>query len=82
MRYCQKCGKKLDMHAKYCPECGTAVLHREDRYEEERKYVYAGYVVKCPSCGAELSSFTAICPNCGHEINSIHISTSLRNFIE
>lgn len=47
----------------------------------ERKQEFAGKIIKCPSCGAELQSFTAICPNCGHEINSQNLSSSLKEFI-
>ena len=47
----------------------------------ERKQEYAGRIIKCPSCGEELPSFTAICPSCGHEINSQSVSSSLKEFI-
>lgn len=48
----------------------------------ERKQEYAGKIIKCPSCGAELQSFTAVCPSCGHEINSQKVSSSLKEFID
>lgn len=47
----------------------------------ERKQEFAGKIIKCPSCGAKLKSFTAICPDCGHEINMQNISSSLKEFI-
>ena len=47
----------------------------------ERKQEFAGRIIKCPSCGEELPSFTAICPSCGHEINSQSVSSSLKEFI-
>lgn len=48
----------------------------------ERKQEYAGKIIKCPSCGAELQSFTAICPSCGHEINSQKVPSSLKEFLD
>lgn len=48
----------------------------------ERKQEFAGKIIKCPSCGAELQSFTAVCPDCGHEINSQNVSSSLKEFID
>lgn len=48
----------------------------------ERKQEFAGKIIKCPSCGAELQSFTAVCPDCGHEINSQNVSVSLKEFID
>ena len=48
----------------------------------EREQEFAGKIIKCPSCGAELQSFTAVCPHCGHEINSQNVSSSLKEFID
>ena len=47
------------------------------RHQQE----YAGKVLKCPSCGAELPSMIAICPTCGHEINSARTHPVLAQFI-
>lgn len=47
-----------------------------------RQNDFVGNVKKCPACGAELSSFTAICPTCGHEINSVSGSNSIKDFSE
>ena len=47
----------------------------------ERKSEYAGTLVKCPACGAEIPSLTAICPSCGHELSIVHGSESVASFI-
>lgn len=60
---------------------GTEEKHQQSTYSE-RKQEFVGKIFKCPSCGAQLSSFTAICPDCGHEINSQNVSSSLKEFIE
>ncbi len=65
--------KKIDESPKVQPQ--------ESTYSE-RKQEFAGKIVKCPSCGAELSSFTAVCPSCGHEINFQVVSSSLKEFID
>lgn len=48
----------------------------------DRKQEFVGKILKCPSCGAQLSSFTAICPDCGHEINSQKIPSSTKEFMD
>lgn len=82
MSFCLRCGKQLPDDAKFCSECGTPVGSTKSGYESNRQHAYAGKVIKCPSCGTEIHSFTAICPGCGHEINSSHVSASLNVFIE
>ncbi len=87
MSYCSNCGSKLKEGAKFCSVCGEPcddenIDNEQDNQSEERKQRYAGDVIKCPYCGAEISSFVAICPVCGNEINSSEVSESLREFID
>ena len=81
MAFCAQCGKQLPDNARFCPGCGAAAGVSDNGTYTTRREEYAGTVIKCPSCGAQLSSFTAICPECGHEINSAKVDTSLRDFI-
>lgn len=81
MAFCAQCGKQLPDNARFCPGCGAAAGVSENGTYTTRREEYAGTVIKCPSCGAQLSSFTAICPECGHEINSAKVDTALRDFI-
>lgn len=74
MAYCANCGQKLADGSKYCVECGSFVGTTNKNT--------AGIVIKCPSCGEDIPSFTAICPACGHEINSAKVSATLKEFIE
>ncbi len=80
MTYCTGCGKELEDSAKFCPYCGTKT-QKQENYQNKRTEEYAGKVIKCPSCGAELPSFTAVCPSCGHEVNSSRVSESLNDFV-
>lgn len=77
-KHCSNCGTPFYKDAHYCMQCGTSI----DGYiAGQRRQEYAGKVIKCPSCGTEIPSFTAICPGCGHEINSDRVSASLKAFI-
>ncbi|MGM9600836.1 MAG: zinc ribbon domain-containing protein [Faecousia sp.] len=89
MEYCEKCGNTLKENDKFCPACGRKVEVSTPSSEgadtstfTERKLEYAGRIVRCPACGEELPSFTAVCPSCGHEINSQKTSSSVKAFID
>lgn len=81
MPFCMNCGQQLPEGAKFCSGCGTAMGEVKSE-ETQRKQEWAGKIIKCPSCGEDIPSFTAICPACGHEINSAKVSSSLKNFID
>ncbi len=85
MGFCSNCGEKLDADSKFCTSCGSLnnqFVHGETKKDyTERRKEYVGSIKKCPSCGEEINSFTAICPACGHEINSQKISDTLEKFI-
>lgn len=83
MAFCANCGNLLKDGALFCSACGAPqktsyVNHYQ--YSEQRQSVYVGNVRKCPSCGAELSSFMAICSQCGHELNSVVVPDSIKDF--
>lgn len=95
--YCVSCGAKNNIEARFCQSCGTLLgtinkpdqtekPKKEEQYQQstysERKQEFIGKILKCPSCGAQLPSFTAICPDCGHEINTQNVSSSLKEFID
>ncbi|MBQ7862892.1 MAG: zinc ribbon domain-containing protein [Lachnospiraceae bacterium] len=81
--FCSKCGAKIQDGSKFCSECGSAVIiNKQIVQNEERKKEFIGNVRKCPVCGEEITSFTAICPACGHELNSAKVSDTLAKFIE
>ena len=94
-RFCSGCGTLLNDEEQSEKQRNEEQLKEEKKPEDslknqqpqqstysERKQEYAGRVIKCPVCGAELPSFTAICPDCGHEVNSQHISSSVKEFID
>ena len=83
MAFCANCGNQLNGNELFCSACGTPQKISKvnnHQYSEHRQNVYVGNVRKCPSCGAELSSFTAICPQCGHELNSVKVPESIKDF--
>jgi len=77
MAFCSNCGVKLVDGDNFCANCGASVV----KQQTERKKEFVGSIKKCPSCGEEINSFTAICPACGHEINSQKVSDNLERFI-
>lgn len=66
--FCPYCGTKLDNDTKFCKHCGSPVDRTETETFKGRGQEYAGKMIKCPSCGEDVPSFTAVCPSCGHEI--------------
>lgn len=85
MAYCSNCGVKLVDGSKFCANCGTQTGIKAQEgatnRQTERRNEFVGSIKKCPSCGEEITSFTAICPSCGHEINSQKVSDTLGKFI-
>lgn len=80
MPYCSNCGQLIEEKAKFCSSCGTPHPAQQTPQEEKRKTVYEGKIRKCPNCGENLSSLTAICPACGHEFSSVQVDEDLYEF--
>lgn len=78
MAYCSNCGQFVADGVKFCSNCGSSMQQQEDRTKRQQEF--AGKIIKCPSCGTEIPSFTAICPGCGHEINSARVSSAIKEF--
>lgn len=81
MAFCVHCGTKLVDGSKFCAKCGAINDTEAEKTNTERKKEFVGSIKKCPSCGEEINSFTAICPACGHEINCQKVSDTLEKFI-
>lgn len=92
IRFCSYCGTKLDTGARFCKNCGKAVLQQKKDDKDEntndqgnpssRQTVYEGYIHKCPNCGEVLESFTATCPACGYEIRDTRTVSSAKELAE
>ena len=95
MPYCTSCGNYVPDGARFCGECGNAIiLPREepDNISEKadppksgpgydaRQIVYAGVVHKCPFCGEPIGSFESCCSSCGHELRSGQAIDSVQEF--
>lgn len=76
MAFCHNCGKELVTGAKFCAECGTPAGEAGN----VRKENYVGEIIKCPSCGATLSSTDLICPECGLELSNRNVSNVSKEF--
>lgn len=82
MGFCTNCGQPLADNAIFCSNCGAPVEGAGTGAYKTREQEYAGKMIKCPVCGEDIPSFTAICPSCGHEINSAKLVTALKKFID
>lgn len=66
MIICAKCGKAIEVDSKFCPECGTKIIKKEDE------------LVTCPKCGSQTpkgkfckecgAALTLTCLNCHKEV--------------
>lgn len=95
IKFCPNCGKSTsetdqngkqenldDVFEMFSGEPSVQSQNNDSRYKRQRRMEFVGSIKKCPSCGAELPSLTAICPICEHEINQVQISSSLITFID
>ena len=92
MKFCTKCGKKLNDDAKFCDTCGAPVsgtqtpppipgANENVADDTKRKEVFVGVKWKCPVCGVEVPAFALTCPE-GHELSGINVSKTLKDFQE
>lgn len=88
IKFCPYCGTKLDNGARFCKNCGNPIDYNTEKMQKEqykentsqRKYIYDGFIHKCPNCGEVLESFSANCPTCGMELRSTKVTSSVREF--
>lgn len=82
MAFCRNCGKEMEYDGDFCQYCGTqqSPIRSENNFAR-RQQEYVGRVRRCPSCGMDLPSLTAVCPGCGHEINDVNVSEALASFV-
>lgn len=89
-QFCYNCGRKIPIHAKFCPACGTAIIKDIDESDlsnkpatkehNTRKVEYVGKVLKCSNCGCVIGNRTMICPDCGNRIQREEASGSIELF--
>ena len=75
MPFCVKCGRRIIDGARFCGGCGTPV--EASNINNQRNQEWAGKLVKCPSCGEYISSFTVNCPACGTELRDARSSGAI-----
>lgn len=80
---CAKCGAKVSVDAKFCPECGAKNGARQggatvkcakcgNNIAEGSKFCPecgAPTTIKCPGCGKEVKGGIKFCPECGQKLN-------------
>lgn len=54
----------------------------EENESSVRRQVFAGSILKCPNCGAQITSDTAKCPSCGFIIEKKSVSTAMEEFVK
>ena len=85
MAFCTECGAKLSAGAKFCANCGTAVVisHEQDN-NMGNKIVHTsqGKILTCPRCYSAISRIDAVCPYCGAPISDREASTSVQRFAQ
>lgn len=85
--YCEECGHGLFNDSKFCPGCGKDLSEVEEEpvetipeevseteeisETEEVAEAEEEEVLKCKSCGTELSEDHKFCPNCGESVNTV-----------
>jgi len=79
MAFCSKCGNQLAENQKFCIKCGAPTGGATVPKPVVEK---VGNIRKCPACGAEVPSMTAICSDCGHEFSNVQVSSTVRSFFE
>lgn len=92
VKFCTYCGTRLDENAKFCKNCGKAVIignpiNLDSRYYDNdesnptsRKTVYEGTLHKCPNCGEIVDALITNCPACGYEFRDATVSKSVNEF--
>ena len=89
--FCSNCGTKLNVDAKFCHGCGSAVSSNSQPVQQPlvqsttvdhtvRKQEYAGKVIKCPNCGGVITETTVICPECGMQLTGRAAVSSVQVF--
>ena len=75
---CSKCGAKMPVGAKFCPECGNKTSATikcagcgKDIAEGSKFCPECGQPTstKCPGCGKDIKGGVKFCPECGHKVN-------------
>jgi len=82
MAFCSNCGSQIAENQKFCPNCGTAASGTAPQQAAPARSSKDGEVIKCPSCGAAVSSWDTKCPECGYEFRNRSAAKSVNEFFE
>lgn len=62
-KWCNQCGKKIDIDSEYCPNCGKDFSKKQENIDKPEKKVSF-----CPECGTELGKSSKYCYECGYKV--------------
>ena len=63
VKFCDKCGAKLNGNVKFCDSCGNKVSNGNEDSSS------VGVTYSCPYCGQTIS-FSTKCPYCGKSLKN------------
>ena len=59
---CQNCGTELEDGAKFCKNCGSQIIEKQDENKEDTKFKI------CDNCGFKVDEDIKFCPKCGSKV--------------
>lgn len=62
MVICQNCGTELEDGAKFCKNCGSQIIEKQDENKEDTKFKI------CDNCGFKMDEDIKFCPKCGSKV--------------
>jgi len=72
---CPQCGDKVNSFAKFCPHCGSRLVHKDAisiREATVKQLEYQRYTQQvkniCSQCGDKVDSSAKFCPHCGNRL--------------
>ena len=59
---CQNCGTELEDGAKFCKNCGSQIIEKQDENKEDAEFKI------CDNCGFKVDEDIKFCPKCGSKV--------------
>ena len=59
---CQNCGTELEDGAKFCKNCGSQIIEKQDENKEDAEFKI------CDNCGFKMDEDIKFCPKCGSKV--------------
>ena len=59
---CQNCGTELEDGAKFCKNCGSQIIEKQDENKEDAEFKI------CDNCGFKMDEYIKFCPKFGSKV--------------